>query len=194
MKRALIACTLILALGLFAGIAVGQQQGAQQSPQGQGWFCPWCGQGSGQMGSGMMRGQGQMGPGMMRGQGQMGSGMRGYGSCPRMMQQGRGHGMGPGMMHHGYGQGRGQQMGPGMMHHGWGRGQTPSAQGEQMQAVTKNKARMLLEEYVAANPNLQVGEIQEQDDGYLGRIETKDGSLVEKIRVDKESGWMKKEY
>jgi len=190
MKRLMMVCAVVLALALYGGAALGQQGmqqqgGGQGQAQGQGgWFCPWCGQQSGQMGPGMMRGRGQMGPGM-QGRGMM-HGPQGQG----MMHHG--YGMGRGMMHRGYGPG--QQMGPGMMHHGWGRGQYPSAQGEQMQVMSKGKVRMLLEEYVAANPNLKVGEIEEQEELYMGRIETKDGSLVERILVDKETGWMKKAY
>jgi hypothetical protein len=136
------------------------------------------------MGQGMMHGAGRMAP-CMQGHGMM------YGQqCPKMMQHG--YGMGRGMMHGGYGSC--PRMGRGMMHHGWKGDRSPSAQAKRMQPVSKNKVRLLLQEYVAANPNLKVGEIEEKDEVYQGRIETKDGSLVEKILVDKDTGWMKKSY
>ena len=182
MKRIIIVCVVVLGLGLFGGAAFAQQ-GMQQQAQGE-WFCPWCGQQAGQPGQGMMRGFSRKGP-CMQGHGMM------YGQqCPRMMQHG--YGMGPGMMHRGYG--ACPRMGRGMMHHGWTGGGYPSAQVERMQPMSKSKVRLLLEEYAAANPNLKVGEIEEKDEIYQGRIETKDGSLVEKILVDKETGWMKRSY
>jgi hypothetical protein len=81
-----------------------------------------------------------------------------------------------------------------MMHHGGAGGGYPSAQVERMQPMSKSKVRLLLEEYAAANPNLKVGAIEEKGEIFQGRIETKDGSLVEKILVDKETGWMKRSY
>ena len=219
MKRMLLTATLALALFVYGGAALAQQQGGVQGqgPQGQGWFCPWCGQQYGQgqgmmprggqgmgpgyqgrgMGPGMMQGyQGRgMGPGMMGGyQGQgMGPGMHGYqgrGMGPGMMH---GRGMGPGMM-----QGRqGRGMGPGMMQERWGRGQYgPNRQQQQqrMGPLQKDGARNLAENYVAGNPNLNIGDITEQDDVFVATIVTQDGSLVEKLLIDKETGWMKKEY
>ena len=193
MRRLLLICATILAIGLYAGVGLAQQgmqqQGMQQQGQA-GWFCPWCGQQSGQAGPGMMRGSGQWGPGM---QGRcMGHGMRSGPQGRGMMHHG--YGMNRGMMHRGHGPGQGRRMGPGMMHRGWDRDQYPSAQGERMQPMNESKARMLLQEYVAANPNLEVGGIKEKDEVYVGRIETKDGSLVEKVLVDKQTGWMKKTY
>ena len=56
------------------------------------------------------------------------------------------------------------------------------------------EVKTLMNNYVAANPNLKMGEITEKEDVYVGEIVTRDGSLVEKLVVDKSSGWMKREY
>ena len=208
MKRMLFTATIALALLLYGGAALAQQQGSAQAqgPQGQGWFCPWCGQQYGQgqvmgpgyqgrgmgprmMGPGMMHGRsmgpGMMGPGMMHGRG-MGPGMMG----PGMMH---GRGMGPGMMH-GY-QGRG--MGSGMMQERWGRGQygpNRQQQQQQMGSLDKSTARSLAENFVAGNPNLKVDEVTEKDNYFVATVVTRDGSMVEKLMIDKETGWMKKQY
>jgi hypothetical protein len=96
------------------------------------------------------------------------------------------------MMHQGW-QGRG----PGQQHMrggNWGRGQQGPYTEQQMGPLSQEAARQLAENYVAANPNLQIGELSEQDEAYVATVVTKDGSLVEKLLIDKSSGWMKKEY
>lgn len=201
MKRTFIIAALVVAFILAGSAVLAQQQGYGQEygPQGQGWFCPWCGQQHGQgMGSGMMhRGQG-MGPGMMnRGQG-MPYGWQGQGMGPGMMPGWQGQGMRPGMQHGYRGQGMmhgGRGMGPGMRGDQWGRGQYgPSGQPQQMEPLSKNEARNLAEDYVARNPNLKIGDLSEMDEVYEARVETKDGSLVERLLIDKQTGWMKKAY
>jgi len=86
-------------------------------------------------------------------------------------QQKYGH-MRKGMMH----------QGQGMIHKG------------QMQVTSKDQVEMLLNHHVSKNPNLKVGKITEQDDVFEAKIVTKDGSLVNKVIVDKNTGWIKKEY
>jgi hypothetical protein len=108
-------------------------------------------------------------------------------------RSGRGSGMGPGGMQGWGGQGFGR--GPGMMHDGWGRGQYgPYGNQEPMQPLSKNTARDLAENYVAGNPNLKIGDVVEEDNTYIASIVTKDGSLVEKLIIDKRSGWMRRAY
>jgi len=81
-------------------------------------------------------------------------------------------------------------MGPGMRGDQWGRGQYgPSGQPQQMEPLSKNEARNLAEDYVAGNPNLKIGDLSEMDEVYEARIETQDGSLVEKLLIDKQTGW-----
>jgi hypothetical protein len=147
-----------------------------------------------------MRGRGGgygygMGPGMMgpgygygMGPGMMGPGY-GYGMGPGMMGPGYGYGygMGPGMMGPGYGYGYG--MGPGMMGQGYGYG----PQYQQLEKpLGKKDAQEILENYVKSlyNPNLKVGKITEKDTYFEGEILTKDNVLVDKIIIDKNTGWM----
>jgi hypothetical protein len=63
-----------------------------------------------------------------------------------------------------------------------------------MEPLSKDEARKLAEDYVAGNPNLKIGNVSEKDEVFEARVETKDGSLVEKLQIDKETGWMKKAY
>jgi len=111
--------------------------------------------------------------------------------CPWCGSSGGNSGrMGRGMMHQGPGmmhEGRG-------MHHGWSRGQCPRSKTQQMAPMGQDEARTLMKNYVTANPNLKIGEIKEKDDVYVGEIVTRDGSLVEKLVVDKKTGWMKRDY
>ena len=62
--------------------------------------------------------------------------------------------------------------------------------------ITKEEATRLLKRYVrdTDNPNLKVGKITEEKDRFVGEITTKDGSLVDKIIIDKRTGWMKSAY
>jgi len=126
----------------------------------------------GMTGPGMMMGPGMTGPGMM-GQGMMGQGMMGRGA------------MGQGMMGQGMtGQG---MMGQGMM--GQGSGSTP---GEQLSA---DDVRANLERWLAwhGNSRLKVGEVKEEgDDTVLADIVTQDGSLVDRFRIDRDSGAMQR--
>ena len=121
----------------------------------------------------------------------------GYGMGPGMMGQGYGpgYGMGPGMMGRGYG------MGPGMMGPGNGYGQQYGPQyGRQYQQsqnpLDKNQAKQQVENYLSSmrNPNLKLGKIEEKGNNYQVNIETKEGSLVDKILVDKNTGWMRSAY
>lgn len=140
-------------------------------------YCPYCGS--------------YMGP---RGGYGMGPGMMGHG------MMGRGYGMGPGMMGRGYG------MGPGMMHRGWGMGPQsgpqygPGYQGPQYQQPQKpmdeEDAKSLLEDYLQSsrNPNLKIGKIEDKGGTFEAEIQTKDGSLVDRIVVDKRTGWMRSVY
>lgn len=111
-----------------------------------------------------------------------------------------GYGMGPGMMGRGYG------MGPGMMHRGWGMGPQygprygPGYQGPQYQQpqepMDEDDAKKLLENYLQStrNPNLKLGKIEDKGDAFEAEIQTKEGSLVDKIIVDKRTGWMQSVY
>ncbi|WP_146193124.1 hypothetical protein [Maritimibacter sp. 55A14] len=123
-------------------------------------------------------------------QGHMGPGMMGQGMGPGMMNPGyMGQGMGPGMMMNpGY---MGQGMGPGMM-------MNPrfSDQGR-MQPLRNDlgadDVRHMMEHRLAwqGNPNIKLGNVEEIDeDSIVAEIVTQDGSLVQRIEVDRHTGWM----
>ena len=146
-----------------------------------------------------------MGPGMM---GQGGGRAPGYGPpqqggwnspyCGRW--QGGGYGMGPGMMGPGYGMGPGMMgpgygyhMGQGMMGPGYGYG--PQYQQPQ-KPLEKSDVETMVKNYLASvrNPNLKLGKIEEKDGVFEADIVTKDNSLVNKVLVDKNTGWMRSAY
>ena len=154
------------------------------------------------MGPGMMGqgGYGMMGPGMM---GQGGYGQWNY--CPYcgrpLPKRGYGYGMGPGMMGRGMGPGMmgpgrmGQGMGPGMM--GPSQGMGPQYGTGQQKSLTEKDARGILENYLKGtrNPNLKLGKITDKGNGFEAEIVTKkEGALVDKIFVDKATGWMRSVY
>ena len=93
-------------------------------------------------------------------------------------------GMGPGMM----GEGR---MGPGMM--GQGYGHEYQREGK---PLAEQEVRVKEENYLRAtrNPNLKVGKITDKDQYFEVEIVTKDNSLVDKIIVDKQTGWTRSVY
>ena len=114
----------------------------------------------------------------------------GWGHGPMHMgpMMGRGHGMGPGMM----GWGRGSGAAGSMPCGGWQRaGFTPAGQ-----LLTKESANEILQSYVArtGNPNLKLGEVTETDTTFEGRVVTKDGSLVQKLLLDKATGWVQQGF
>jgi hypothetical protein len=97
-------------------------------------------------------------------------------------------------------------MGPEMMHGGRGMGRqygspnSPGNQGPQYQQPQKpmdeDHARSLLENYIQStrNPNLKLGRIEDKGNAFEAEIKTKEGSLVDKILVDKRTGWMRSVY
>jgi hypothetical protein len=188
-KRTIVMFTLAIGLALF----LAAPQGYAQTEQGENQPGYGYGMGPGMMGPGYGYGYG-MGPGMMgpghgygygMGPGMMGPGYGyGYGMGPGMM--GRGYGMGPGMMGPGYGYGYGGGMGPQY-------GQPYGRQYRQQKPVDEKEAKALLENYLASarNPNLKLGKIEDKGDAFVGEIVTaKGGALVDKIAIDKNTGWM----
>ena len=134
------------------------------------------------------------GPGMM---GPGGGGPPPYGPqqqqgwyCPYCGRwSGPGYPMGPGMMGPGYG----YHMGPGMMGPGYGYG--PQYQQPQ-KPMTKKDAEMLVQDFLKStgNPNLKLGNIKDEGSAYEVEIVTKGNSLVDRILVDKRTGWMRSFY
>jgi hypothetical protein len=109
--------------------------------------------------------------------GPQGAGTRGYGPGmgPRM-----GYGTGPGMMGPGYGQG------------GYGLPNQPREK-----PITEGEARTMVGNYLNStrNPNLKLGKIKDEEHYFEVNIVTrKNDALVDKILVDKRTGWMHSIY
>jgi hypothetical protein len=132
-----------------------------------------------------LEGRAQTGPGMM--------GPQGYGDwnycpyCGAPLGPGGGYGMGPGMMGPGYGGG------PGMMGPRYGYG--PQYQPPQKPLEEKD-AKGMVENYLRStrNPNLKLGKIEDKGPYFEAEILTKEGSLADKLAVDKNTGWMRSIY
>ena len=62
--------------------------------------------------------------------------------------------------------------------------------------VTEDQAMSLVEDYLEStqNPNLMLGEIAENDDYFEAEITTRNGDLVDRIRVDKYTGRLQSAY
>jgi hypothetical protein len=115
--------------------------------------------------------------------------------CPYGSPYQGGYGMGPGMM--GYG------MGPGMMGYGMGYGMMGPGYGYYPQyrqphrPMKEQDAKAIVEYYLNStrNPNLKLGKIKDEGYAFEAEIVTKsNGSLVDKILVNKNTGWMRSEY
>ena len=111
---------------------------------------------------------------------------------------GYGSGMGPGMMG-GYG-GDGYGMGPGMMggygyDNGMGRGygRQPQSTGKSIDA---NEAESMMNDYLKStrNPNLKLGKTNDEGGAFETEILTKKDELVDKVLIDKETGYMRSAY
>jgi hypothetical protein len=196
MKKTLFVAFMVSVMAL-AGRSALQAQPMDPGPEcvGNLDYCPYCGN--------------YIGPGYGMGPWMMGRGHGGYGMGPWMMGRGHGgYGMGPWMMGRGYG---GYGMGPwmmgrgdsgyGMMGPGYGYEYWPQYDyGPQSQRFSKpldkDRAKQEVESYLKStrNPNLKIGEIEEKGNDYELNIETKDGSLVDKILVSKQTGWMRSAY
>src|SRR3972149_1715263 len=109
----------------------------------------------------------------------MGEGMMGGGMMGRGMMGGCGMMGGQGMMGPGYGQQQPQQY------------QQPQYQQPQKPLEEKD-AKEILENYIKniKNPNLKLGKIKDTGNAFEAEIVTKEDSLVDKIIVDKMTGWM----
>ena len=62
--------------------------------------------------------------------------------------------------------------------------------------MEEEDARAILEDYLSSvrNPNLKLGEITDQGNAFEAEILTKDNSLVDRVLVDKNTGWMRSVY
>jgi len=115
----------------------------------------------------------------------------GYSSGYGMMGgYGTGYGMGPGMM-------GGYDGGWGMMGGGFYQGSGPGRQYQPTgKTITMKEAQSLLNDYLKSsrNPNLKLGPIKDAGNAYEAEIMTKHNDLVDKVIVDKYTGWIRSAY
>jgi hypothetical protein len=116
--------------------------------------------------------------------------------CPYGNPYQGGYGMGPGMMGY-YG------MGPGMMGYGMGYGMMGPGYGYSQryrwphQQLKEQDAKGIVKNYLNStrNPNLKLGKIKDEGYAFEAEIVTKKGgSLVDKVLVNKNTGWMRSVY
>jgi hypothetical protein len=99
------------------------------------------------------------------------------------MMGGYGYGMGPGMMGgHGYG------MGP-----GYGYGRQSQSTGKPIDA---KEAEAMMKNYLKSsrNPNLKLGKIKDVGSAFEAEILTKKNDLVDRVHIDKETGYLRSAY
>jgi hypothetical protein len=67
---------------------------------------------------------------------------------------------------------------------------------QQGEPVDQKQAQIILKDYVLStdNPNLKPGKINEKKNVFEAEILTKDGSLVDKIWIEKDTGWVNTRY
>lgn len=101
---------------------------------------------------------------------------------------GRGYGYGPGMMGGGYG-GYG-------MRGGYGYGGSPQQYRNSGKRVDLKEAKAMLNDYLKStkNPNLKLGKIKDIGNAFEAELLTKDNSVVDKIHINKNTGWMRSVY
>jgi hypothetical protein len=143
-----------------------------------------------QYGYGMHHGMWERGPGSDRG---------GWNYCPycgSRLRDGDDNEMGPGMMDPYYDE---RGMGYGMMGPGYGRHYDDRHDRQYRdygEIRSKKEAGQVVQRMLhrSRNPNLKVGDVEDKGDFFVADILTRDGSLVDKIEVDKESGRMRSAY
>jgi hypothetical protein len=52
----------------------------------------------------------------------------------------------------------------------------------------------MVEQNIAGNPNLKVVKVSERDGAYEVEVVTKNGSLVARVQVNKQTGWFRSAY
>jgi len=137
-----------------------------------------------------MPGTGMMGPAMMGGD----DGDRNSSYGGRLMGPGRGYGM----MDRDYGMGSGMigrggnDAGREWMEGSPGERESSRGPGRMQTPLKEDDAKSIVERYLIStrNPNLKLGKITEREDVFEAQIVTKDNSLVDKLLIDKSTGWM----
>ncbi len=123
------------------------------------------------------------------GKAQMGRGYGGGSGGYGMMGQGSGCGAGSGMM--GYGYGPSPQYGP-----QYGPRYGPQYQ-QPRRPMEEEDAKAILEDYLKStrNPNLKLGKIEDKGNAFEADIVTKkEEALVDKVAVDKYTGYTRSVY
>ncbi len=112
------------------------------------------------------------------------------------MGSGYGFSRGPGRAGRGYGHGYGYGMGPGMMGGygtgpGYGRQYPPSGK-----SIDMKEAKAMMSDYLKSsrNPNLKLGKIKDTGNAFEAEIRTKNNALVDRIIIDKSTGYMRSAY
>lgn len=114
--------------------------------------------------------------------GRHGSSMMGQGGQHGSMMMRQGRGTGPGGWYCPW-------MGDSGNHYGSG---SQSSYNQGGQPLTQDQAKQMLQNHIQGNPYLKVGEFTDKGDFYDVTIVTKkEGALVEKIQVDKKTGWFR---
>jgi hypothetical protein len=104
--------------------------------------------------------------------------------------------MGPGQggycpwMGGGYGMQRGQDG----WYCPWMGQQTSPPEAKPRLPLTADQAKAMVQQHIGGNPNLKVGNVTEKDGIYEVDVLTKDGSLVDKIQVNKNTGYFRSGY
>lgn len=93
------------------------------------------------------------------------------------------------------GLGRGYGYGPGMMG-GYGYGRDSRQYRSSGKPIDLTGAKAMMNDYLRStrNPNLKVGKIKDVGSAFEAELLTKDNSVVDKIRIDKDTGWMRSAY
>jgi len=77
----------------------------------------------------------------------------------------------------------------------WMGSQTGPAVAKPGQPLTADQAKAMVEQHISGNPNLKAGKVAEKNGAYEVDIVTKkEGSLVDKIQVNKQTGWFRSVY
>ena len=93
------------------------------------------------------------------------------------------------------GSGPGHQGGRGGWYCPWMKGpQTGPPVAQPGKPLSKSQARAMVEQHVQSNPNLKVGKVVEKNGVYEVEVVTQNGSLVDKIQVNKQTGWFRSVY
>jgi hypothetical protein len=102
------------------------------------------------------------------------------------------------MMGSGYGNG-GPMMGPGFRGNGGPGSGMPcwdnnygASQGQR--TLSKQDAEAVVTNYIGGNPNLKAGKIEDKTTYFETEIRTKDNSLVSKLAIDKNTGYVRPLY